>query len=82
MVSPINLQPIVFLRSVAHSNGNEARRITLPADWVRANAYPKNVFLVKGSNIIVITGEADKDLAIEAARCLYEYGFMQVLKEE
>jgi len=72
------LKPL--LRSVAHSNGNEARKITLPADWVRVYAYPKNIFLITG-NILLIADEADKDLALQAAQCLYEHGLMQPLDE-
>jgi len=79
VINPISLKPIEVFRSVAHSNGNEARRVTLPARWIRLYAYPKDVFVVFG-NLVIVASVGDKDLALQAAQCLFENGLMQPIE--
>ena len=79
-IKPIEFQPIAIFRSVAHSNGNEARRITLPVNWVRAYAYPHKVSIVVG-NLIIIADEENKELAERAAQLLCENNLMYPLEE-
>ena len=80
MVNAISLKPIAFFRSVTHSNGNEARRLTLPAQWVKRYSYPAKVFVVTG-NIIIVADKENQDLALKAAQCLYENELMRPIEE-
>lgn len=75
------LVPIPLLRAVTHSNGQNARRITLPTRWAEHALYPQQVHIIVGDLIIVSTVE-DKQKALDAAKLLEENGMMTGLPEK
>ena len=79
-IKPIEIQPVFLFRSVTHSNGNNARRVTLPANWVRYALTPSEVFIVVG-DLIILASVEEKDKALKAAECLSENDLMQPLQE-
>lgn len=73
-------EPLAVFRAVSHAEGNNARRITLPATWVKRAMYPQEVHIIVGDLIIVSTVE-EKDKALKAVEYLVEQGLMTALPE-